>query len=709
MRLSLVITTFITALIACNQQARSQDNTPVPAGFAIDLMFDQVHTSKLKAKGLLQRTTFADLLAESEQRIQLAFVIDGTDSMGADIKSVLASIDKMIEDLKQQKGAKLELDFNLVVYRDTEAPAGDVVFPMGKTFTGNVPQIKHALDTITTQPGVPYFEELIDIGLFRAITELEWQYADNVSRWILLFGDAPPYDEEKPDADGKILRKYSTAKLVEAARERKIVINSILCSSGFVGEQAVSAESIKQAYSKLLPRTRGFLSQLTTATGGANWDLSSDGLRAAMLQAAAQERTQYRSISPITPSDVEATRTKAADATTDSSSRPQVRLAVLPHSPLREISFNPTDPAVQVSTEMRYRFGLIPGVEVRSPTNVEDGVRLIGAGNQSDTSFLKGLAEQLEVDFVIWGRYRTDKQGVSIRTAAYAHRDGTSFVEAEQSAPSNEESTEASNVAQAGLVAQLSEQLADKLSRSLNADKTAATPARGFATAASNALVRESLTAPLSSNVRAMREMLAGYEALERSLGWPRGSEDAAQLSNSAILSLGAAAQIDTENPMIYYLLANAYFNRIEGDQEANTSGKCQESLRKAYDLRDKLQQQPLRKEIEALYALLIEKDSSKSIDLYESLLAPNANAGLDMQLRAHWMLSGIYSGDWGATAQSIDSNKARHHIVQILAHWDRSPEATFYREVLHWDDTDGTRHPFVPIWNAQTKDLAIR
>ena len=61
-------------------------------------------------------------------------------------------------------------------------------------------------------------------------------------------------------------------------------------------------------------------------------------------------------------------------------------------------------------------------------------------------------------------------------------------------------------------------------------------------------------------------------------------------------------------------------------------------------------------------------------------------------------MLAGIYSGDWGAGIQIVNADRARLHLVQILAHWEDSREAQYVKNNLRWSDEKGeNQYEFYP------------
>jgi hypothetical protein len=58
-------------------------------------------------------------------------------------------------------------------------------------------------------------------------------------------------------------------------------------------------------------------------------------------------------------------------------------------------------------------------------------------------------------------------------------------------------------------------------------------------------------------------------------------------------------------------------------------------------------------------------------------------------------MLAGIYLGDWGVAQTApelVDINRARAHIIAILARWPNEPEARFYKKYACGKSGDKTR-----------------
>ncbi len=109
--------------------------------------------------------------------------------------------------------------------------------------------------------------------------------------------------------------------------------------------------------------------------------------------------------------------------------------------------------------------------------------------------------------------------------------------------------------------------------------------------------------------------------------------------------------------------------------------------------------------EIEADYGLLVEHQIAESIDKYKRLT--NDDVPLQSQLRAHWMLAGIYAGDWSVDKAHLDSKLARDHVVQILSNWPDSPEALLLKQWLRWDDSKHqTNFDYLPQMNVKLSEV---
>jgi hypothetical protein len=212
-------------------------------------------------------------LEETKENLQIALVIDGTDSMGRDIDSLKETLLAFVEQVSAGKPDG-KVSFALLVYRDTDVVRQsrgrltEVTLPLNR-FTPGTEGIESALARVGVATGAPYFEELADEGLHQALTNLDWATDANTSKWIILCGDAPPYAPVHPS------RRHITPELVLAARHQDIQIHSVLCRSGFVPPLPESyGWNVVETSALLRPALRVFMAELALGTGGQFLDLS---------------------------------------------------------------------------------------------------------------------------------------------------------------------------------------------------------------------------------------------------------------------------------------------------------------------------------------------------------------------------------------------------------------------------------------------------
>ena len=697
----------LLAVCASRTIAAAPDAEVIPAGTAMALMFDEHRTAKPTSRALLQRKTFLDMLKVSKDRLQIAFVVDGTDSMGNDIRSVLDSLEPMVASLRRHKDGDENVSFSVVVYRDSEAESGSVRCPLGRRFTHSLETLRGALAAVKTETGRPYFPELVDLGISEAIRGLDWETAADTTRWVLVFGDAPPYREGYHNDERNAHRHYTNEELIRSALQKEMVVSFVLCHSGFTKQQEANDQLI-ETYETALPRTQAFMQAVAEGTGGVVWDLNEPDLRQDLARAITRTPTQYQRIEDITPQDVSALRTVALRDDLDESEDARVRAAVLPHLPLETMTFEPENPAVQVAAELRERLRTMPRVEVVNAHTVAEKVTQLQRSDLPSRQWIPLLARDLRVDYVLWGDYDRRGDEVQLRSISYYRVEGRSGAQTVQLADAQGSSRVGDGRGEASLVPVVANRLFQNTAaelRRLGADESAVSV---FSRLDKDEDLADQIAAPLSSNVRARRELLAGLDLLEQSMAYPGGSLKAAELLDRAVLKLGSAAMLDKKNPFIQAMLANCHFNLARTDETGDHQEKSLKSLKAAYDLRSNASSDAVRLEIEADYALLIERDVADAISIYEMmLLEPNRPRQLRRALRAHWMLAGIYCGDWGVPSSIIDPAKAREHIVQILAHWEETPEARFYKDAFSWEENEGTQKHYVPLENSKTPHLA--
>jgi tetratricopeptide (TPR) repeat protein len=351
--------------------------------------------------------------------------------------------------------------------------------------------------------------------------------------------------------------------------------------------------------------------------------------------------------------------------------------------PFSELDFDPELPAVRVATEMRQKYGLVPGIEISNPTKVSEEVKLLRDQGVDDDKLLYNLAQSLNVDFVVWGNYDDSSDQIRLTSATYKKVDGSKVAEVGESVAKE------GDTGQKSLVFTVAEKLAANTAGALAGLDDGM--AKTFALVEKNQDVADAFNAPLSESLRAQREILAGLEALEGALGFSRGDENASSLLDLAALKLNSALSIDGDNPFIHSLLASVYYNQAANGESEESAPKFLDAWKKAYELLDNATTEDAKQEIAADHALLVEKDAAKAIEIYERLAKSERPA---VARRAHWMLAGIQCGDWGVDEKVIDVAKAREHMIAILAHHLDSPEGKYFKVALQWDAEEGTRNP---------------
>jgi len=160
-------------------------------------------------------------------RIEVAFALDATGSMGGYIAQARAKIRDIAEDLAAGE-PRPDVRFGLVAYRDK----GDAFVTRVHPFTTDIGEIKKALDGTEAQGGGDTPEAVLE-GLRDALTKLAWTPPedDGVLRLLYLVGDASP--QHYPDGP-------TEAWIGAEARRRHVVLHSIMC--GGAGDLEASFE-----------------------------------------------------------------------------------------------------------------------------------------------------------------------------------------------------------------------------------------------------------------------------------------------------------------------------------------------------------------------------------------------------------------------------------------------------------------------------------
>ena len=154
-------------------------------------------------------------------RIEVAFVMDATGSMGPYIEQARARIGQIAQSLAEGE-PKPDVRFALVAFRDK----GDEFVTRVKPFTPKLEAMKTYLEQTEAGGGGDTPEAVLE-GLKAALVGLAWspkqtRAEENVVRLIYLVGDAPAQHYADSPSESWLARE---------ARQRGIVLHSIACGT----------------------------------------------------------------------------------------------------------------------------------------------------------------------------------------------------------------------------------------------------------------------------------------------------------------------------------------------------------------------------------------------------------------------------------------------------------------------------------------------
>lgn len=622
-------------------------------------------------KSLRRTSSFLGTL-KGQSGVQLAFVLDGTESMGTELDSLKREIGPIVENLKDQvEGAPFSVSIAIVVYRDTKAPSGTVSMVL-PNFSEDLIEIANKIDEIRVETGAPYFDERVDEGIQAALTKLPWSDKPDVSRWLILCGDAPPYPESTEH------RRHSLQDLIKLAKDKKVAVYGLSVNSGTT---SAIADKIKATSTDLRPEFSQFMTRLADATGGKTrnlWD------REALLSEIKQKPITIP-MESISDAEIAAAR-KNLDV--------PASIAVLPPALNGMPQFAAGSEAALAATAAQHALANL-GFAVRGPATLEALYQAASSSGVEQDKAIQRLVEKLGVEYVFSGAIQPDAAGDGKFTFALSRWDANSRTPIQLASWSEKSPSAAPE--QVGTVIKKLLELGAKLGKP-GLEKL------------STVLAKAPKEEYLARDTRARRAMLSAMYAIEKSLAaeTPRsagsaasGQVDAATLLKTAQSELQAAAALETDNPVVELLLSLVYYNLSQMDDSGDEYHQQFVHLQRAYDLRDKpeFENSVFRREIEAYHALLIDKDIPKAVTAFTAIASDKARESSNSALRARWMLAGMYFGDWGSRVYSpeiVDLKKAREQVVTILARWPQLPEADFYRRCLQGSRNGEAQIPLV-------------
>lgn len=641
------------ALVSTAFAQRPRDTQPPTAASFLVRKLDE---SRPGARALRRSTRFLGGL-KGQKGVQVAFVIDGTESMGAELEALKRNITAIAENLSDQvEDRDFKASMAIVVYRDDKAPSGRVkrVVP---EFTTDTFEISRKLDEVRVETGAPYFDEAVDDGIHEALTQLNWSSRDDMTRWIILCGDAPPYPESTKH------RHHSLAELIATAQQKRVTIYGLCVNSSVDPRQQ---PDLAATSSSLRPECSAFFTRLAEGTGGHVrnlWDQEA-------LLAELKQKPMAVAMTPISEQEIAEAR-----------ARQQVPpvIAVLPPAFEGKPQFEKgTEGAVTGTAAQRYFAN--QGFVVRGPAGLEADYQAAAATATNSAGTVRELARLISADFVLSGVMTTDatKAQTQLTVTLYG-RKANKDLGSEAVQWSTQEPAAAPDLIVTALGA-----LLERVGRDEPQIRAASSSSAGKGTADF-----------LSRDLRARRAILSGMYALEKSLSTAAGPDSsreeaaaATSLLRSALTDLGTAANYDADNPVIEVLQAQVCYNLVAAGELADDTHRHFLHLQKAYDLRTQpgFEATSWPTEIEAYYALLVEKDISRAIQGFETIANTQGRQGSMNALRARWMLAGLYFGDWDSrifAPSIVDPEKARTHVLAILAQWPQTSEAEFYRQCL--------------------------
>ncbi len=641
------------------------------------------------AKGLIQQPIWK--FGGLKKDIQLAFVLDATNSMKGDINSLKDCLRHVIDQIKDQvtevrSKDEIKVWVAVVIYRDwwrepktppaasreirvqfigsereevlerRESPIEILTGSPGNHFVdidSDLSDLQSRLQSISPEVGHPGSEEQVDLGIGTALKKLDWLPGSEISRLLVVAGDSPPWKEEyldwaknpaywtyweKKEAQPKPLRTYATRQLVELAHEKKVNIFALGCDRNTSADQ------------RRLGQMRNFFLDLTHQTNGKFLDLSNSQVKEQLKRAVQSGGEDRQDLRQITQADlVKATSRPAA---------PEACVAILP--PLDKVDYRLSyeDDAYHVAALLTKQLQDLDPQLAASSDQVRQAWLRLSPDGVVTTERRAALASELGVSFVIWGALRPADGRLSLDLAVY-DANGQVLVESE--------------TARADLLT-----VAEKAWKGLliAAEKTpqAEPLAKTFS--------QHAITTDLVQTPDALRELLKGYGMLEEATQFASNDPASERLNEAALQSFQAVLRSAPDSIFAKLLLASCQLNLKQ-------SSEAKATLIEARKLAESLPtDDPLRLEVEADHAWYVNSDARTAIKANQQILEATVGRYPRVALRAHWTLAGYYLSPLPQISEAIPNevqrlDLARQHILEVLMNWRDSPEARFYEHYV--------------------------
>lgn len=646
------------------------------AAAALDSIFNVRTAPDAKSMGIFQGS-FLDAIRPESPGMQIAFLVDTTESMSDQLAGIREKIPQVVADLKRATNGKVEVA--VVAFADSGQGQKPLV-GLNDGFLADDAKFGKLVDNLQPQSGRPYFPEAVDLAVFKTIQELPWSEDEKMTRWLMVITDAPPYDSSFDEPKTQSKRWYETDALVNLANQRGISIHALLCES--------RAEE-KAAFDASVDKTRNFLGQLTSRTGGLMLDLSFSQIKEKVASAAKRPRADFAYVGEITDQDIEKVREAAREKFGELKS---LRVAVLPHVPWDAMTFYYEDPGVQFATQLRYSLGRLPGIKTISSRDIEAEFLRLKSGPVEKSQWPQALCLRLRADILIAGDLRVIRDSYDVQSMIYTPKADKPVAAI---AASGTQDVLMASYLKAVAESHAGTDAMTLLAKAVNSEQ--ASDLRQF---------WPGVLGQLDAKDKA--SLISAMDMVEKSLDILVEPALRIQDLETAFSLLDPLAADPKATAFTFALLASAHYNMAKTQEEIGQTEIAKANMQKAigyltkaFDDRRELNDRLLQAEIEADYSLLVRKDFPAAVRRYQAITQFSEASLLKMALRAHWMLAGIECGDWGA-ASSDDFKPspalARQNLIEILAFWPESEEARVIHKYMRWNDNSGqTGTPYFP------------
>jgi len=646
------------------------------AASALDSIFNVRTAPDAKSMGIFQGS-FLDAIRPETPGIQIAFLVDTTESMAQELPGIREKIPQVIADLKRASGTQVEVA--VVSFADS-GQSNKPLVGISHGFAKEDAAVAKLIDELKPQSGRPYFPEAVDLAVFKTVQELPWSEEAQATRWLMLITDAPPYDASFDEPKTQSRRWYETDALVNVANQRGINIHGLLCES---------RPEEQEAFHATVDKTRNFMGQLSSRTGGLMLDLSFSQIKEKVASAAQRPRADFAFVGAITDEDIAQVQQDAQEQFGELKS---IRVAILPHVPLSAMTFYHEDPGVRFASQLRYTLGRLPGVKTISSRQIESEFLRLKSGPVEKSQWPQALCLRLRADVLIMGDLRANRDQVDVQSQVYAANSAEPIA----------------SIAASGTEDVLMGSYLKAIPETRPATGPMALLAQSVGSEQGSEL-REFWPGILGQmNANEQGSLLSAMDLIEKSVDVSVEPEQRVNDLSAAIELLEPLAGDAAANAFTHSLLASANYNLAKTREEQGQVDQAKSAmtraigyLTKAFDGRRQLNDRLLQAEIEADHALLVRKDYPAAVRRYQAITEFSEASQLKMALRAHWMLAGVQCGDWGASqAEDFQPSTplARWHLIQILAFWPESEEARVIQKYMRWSTGDGkTGTPYFP------------